>query len=366
MRLVYTDGVRAPMVVMAATLPQAKQRQQQAQRPQAPARSAGAEDAAPATPRPVTRGEHRNQVQLAKVDWLNATFYEPALSQEGFVALLGRMLGRPVSAVQAGGLLGFRESYKLEAHHGSLRSHIGSLAWGGEGQGGRWLFQLTGHGCGFVTDWDELQCLLESLDAKITRLDLAVDFLEGEHTVDEAVELWHADGFTCKKAGTRPKSSFAGDWAGLEDGRSFYVGKAQNGKMLRVYEKGKQLGDATSEWVRFEVQFGSRDRTIPLDALTRRDAFFAGAYPVLADFLVVAAETIKTFRAAGVVSMGHVLHHMRRSYGKAIDTALSLFACEIAELVQEVRVIGLPRRLNPSSLAAGVSWEDVLSQLRSK
>ncbi len=37
---------------------------------------------------------------------------------------------------------------------------------------------------------------------------------------------------------------------------------ASSAKMLRVYEKGIQLGDLGSPWVRYEVQLGSRDRVV--------------------------------------------------------------------------------------------------------
>jgi phage replication initiation protein len=317
-----------------------------------------------ACPPPVTRGESvaADEQQRAKVDWLNATFPAPSLSPEGFLALLGRMLGRPISSGECRGLLGFREGVQLLAHHGSERSVIGHLAWGGEGQGGRWLFQLTGHGCAFVTDWPELADLLDSLGARITRCDLAVDFLHGEHTVDDAVDVYLAGGFT--SAGRRPTSSTSGDWIDGIAGRTFYVGKATNGKMLRVYEKGRQLGDPGSEWVRFEVQLGNRDREIPLDVLADPDAFFAGAYPALADLLEDAARTIPTRQAEGEVTLGHLLHHLRRCYGKTVHALVAHTQAQHAELIEAVRVTALPRRLNPSSAAAGVEWADVHAQFR--
>src|SRR5690606_25496149 len=107
-----------------------------------------------------------------------------------------------------------------------------------------------------------------------------LDFLAGEHTVDEAVTLFELGGF--QLGGRAPQTRLDGDWLGGTYGRTFYVGSGKSGKLLRVYEKGKQLGDAASDWTRFEVQIGSRDRVIPLRVLTERDAFFAGCYPALA------------------------------------------------------------------------------------
>jgi len=314
------------------------------------------------SPRPVTRGESFPTNQLAKIDWLNCTFPAPSLSVEGFVGLLGRLLGRPVSGISDRGMLGFEFSVKLFARHGSLSSPIGCVAFGGESQRGRWLFQLTGAGCQFVNDWEGMRDLLESMDAKLTRVDLCIDFLNGEHSVEEAVSLYQMGGF--QLGGRSPSSRLDGDWLGVSNGRTLYVGSAKNGKMLRVYEKGRQLGDPESEWTRFEVQLGNRDRVLPFDVLTDRDAFFAGCYPALASMVEEAARAIPTLTKGGQVTIAHLLYHMKRCYGKVIGTLSDSLCVENAALVEEVRVIGLPRRVNLSSLAAGVSWSDVQAQMK--
>ena len=316
------------------------------------------------SPRPVTRGEENGQ-QAAKVDWINATFPAPSLSVEGFVSLFSRMLGRPVSAIEGRGMLGFEKSIQLLAHHAAERSAIGCLAFGGEAQGGRWLFQLTGQGCGFVTDWESLADLLESLGARLTRVDLAVDFFEGEYTVDDALCIHECDGFT-QPGKMAPKTRIDGDWFGGQDGRTFYVGKAKNGKMLRVYEKGRQLGDADSEWTRFEVQLGNRDREIPFDVLTRRDAFFAGAYPALADLVDEAAQRIPTCRPDAKLTLAHLGFHLKRCYGKVINAMTKHAGATNAELIEGVTIMSLPRRLDHSSTAAGVTWADVLARMKAK
>ncbi|MEO6028470.1 MAG: replication initiation factor domain-containing protein [Candidatus Binatia bacterium] len=328
---------------------------------EAAARSADAQGARSA-PRAVTRGEEN----AAKVDWLNATFPQPSMSWPGLIALLARMLGRPITGVEGGGLLGFESTVKLEAHHGRERSAIGFLAFGGESQNGRWLLSLTGVGCGFVRDWEAIADLLESLEARITRLDLAVDFLDGEHTVEHVLDWYQAGGFAFPGK-TGPKSKLAGDWLGERDGRTVYVGKSENGKSCRAYEKGRQLGDPESQWLRIEVQYGNRDRVIPFSALIERDAFFAGAYPVLESLISAAAQSIPTSRAKAKTSMAHLLFHLKRCYGKVVHAAVEYFgATDAAELVEEVRVIGLPRRLDYSGAAAGVPWADVLAQVRRK
>ena len=327
-------------------------------------RAASAGAGAGRSPRPVTRGESIHGEQAAKVDWLNATFPAPSMSHAGFVQLFGRMLGRPVFAVEGRGLIGFKESMTLHAKHGSTSSAIGSLAWGGASQQGRWLLQLTGVGCQLVRDWEGVRDLLESLDAKLTRVDLAVDFLEGEHSIEEALDVYHMGGF--QLSGRPPATSLAGDWLGGKAGRTLYVGSAKNGKMLRVYEKGKQLGDAASDWTRFEVQLGNRDRVIPFDVLTDRDVFFCGCYPALSDMLEQAGEAIPTLQTGGETTLAHLLYHLRRCYGKVLHTCSAEAGVTDADLIEEMRVIGLPRRVSLSSVAAGVTWPNVIGQLERK
>lgn len=323
--------------------------------------------AAQPAPRAVTRGESpptQIEAPKAKVDWLNATFDEPRMSVEGLVAFLGCCFGnRPTTAKLDGGLFGFSERWKVSCYLGGVMVEVGAIAKGGEAQRGRWMLQLTGKGCGLVEDWDSIRELLEGFAAKITRVDLAVDFLDGAHTVDEAVDMVDQGQFTSN--GRRPSTSVAGDWLDQVHGRTLYVGKAANGKMLRVYEKGKQLGDLSSDWVRFEVQLGNRDRVIPFDTLTDCDKYFAGAYPALAALIEAAAESIPTTQTETLTNLGHLLYHLKRCYGKALHQAAEISAATDTNLVDEMRVIGIPRRLKPAGVVAGIEWTDLQSQIRS-
>lgn len=318
-------------------------------------------------PRAVTRGESSPSDQVAKIDWLNFTFQlgseeKPKITLQELLDRFSNVLSRPVTAEDEGkGLRGYRHSVTLFAHVGSKRQPMGFVAWGGEAQRGSCLVTLSGGGCSLIDDVQGIKHLIESLEGKITRLDLAVDFLNGEYTVDDAVEFYKAGRFT--SSGRAPCTSQAGDWLNEKE-RTLYIGKAKNGKVCRVYEKGHQLGNKNSEWVRYEVQFGSRDRVIPLDALTNRDAYFAGAYPILGDLLDQAGQRIATQRTEGEISLAHLIKHMRSAYGKALHCAMELEGFEIESLVEEVRVIGMPRRVKASSLEAGASWSGVCDLIK--
>jgi phage replication initiation protein len=311
---------------------------------------------------PLENPQKSSEIQRAKIDWLNATFPEPLMSVAGVVAFLGECCEHPLSAVLDGGLFGFTQRHRLFAHVNGTKVEVGALAMGGEAQRGRWLLQLTGSGCGLVTDWPSLRELLEGFQATITRLDLALDFLHGEYTVDDAMDMLADGQFTSN--GRTPSRRIVGGWdEGNKEGRTLYVGKAKNGKMLRVYEKGKQKGLADSDWVRYEVQLGNRDRVIPFDAITEPDRYFAGAYPALEALIDEAALPINTTRTDGEIDLVHLAYHAKRCYGKLFHT-LADGGVDVGALVEEFRIVGIPRRVKPAGVIAGLDWPQFQAGLR--
>lgn len=303
------------------------------------------------------------ETRAAKIDWLNATFDKPAMSVQGLLAMVGHCMSKPISAELDGGLFGFTERHRMTVRlDDGAKVEIGSIALGGEGQKGRWLLQLNGKGCGLVDDWESVQELLEGLAASISRVDLAVDFLDGEYSVDDAMTLYHEGAFINR--GRNPELDTQGAWH--EDGkkgRTMYVGKLKHGKALCVYEKGAQLKMPDSKWTRFEVRLGNRDRVIPLDVLTNPDLYFVGAYPALAHLLEAAAEEIPTVKEEVKGSLANGLYHLGRCYGKYINAALETTGCSLADLVEEVRVIGLPNKVEPSGVVAGLAWPELQAQI---
>jgi len=318
--------------------------------------------------RAVTRVESSPRTEpatnVAKIDWLNATFATPALSVAGLLAFVDSLMNAKLSAKLDGGLFGFTERHRITAHLADgARVEVGSIALGGESQKGRWLLQLNGRGCGLVNDWPSLQELLEGLHAEISRVDLAVDFLNGEHSVDDALDLYDEGAFISR--GRNPDLDIQGAWhADSKKGRTVYIGKLKNGKTLCVYEKGKQLKDYDSDWTRYEVRLGNRDRVIPLDVLTNPDRYFVGAYPALSHILESAAEEIPTIREETKTSLAHLAYHMRRCYGKAIHQIRETTGASAADLIEEVRVIGLPKRVDPASGSAGLDWPELQASIR--
>ncbi len=301
--------------------------------------------------------------RVAKIDWLNATFDQPAMTVHGLMGFIGNLMDKSITAQLDGGLFGFTERHRMTVRlDDGAKVEIGSIALGGESQKGRWLLQLNGKGCGLVTDWPSLQELLEGLDATISRVDLAVDFLDGEYSVDDAMTLYHEGAFINR--GRNPELDTQGAWHELgTKGRTMYVGKLKNGKTLCVYEKGRQLNMPDSDWTRYEVRLGNRDRVIPLDVLTNPDKYFAGAYPALSHMLQAGAEEIPTVREEVKGSLAHGLHHLQRCYGKYIHQAIEATGVAMADLVEEVRVVGIPKKVEPSGVVAGLAWPELQAQM---
>ncbi|OMW20992.1 phage replication protein [Burkholderia pseudomallei] len=201
-----------------------------------------------------------------------------------------------------------------------LGDNYGHVAFGGAKQQGTMLINLSGQGCiAAKAGWESrLHDFLVSTAVRptITRVDLAHDCMHGEYTVDQ-VDGWYDDGlFNCSV--NSPHHEYKGDWKKPNGkGRSVYIGLRRNGKLCRAYEKGREQGDADSEWLRIEVQFGNTKRVIPFDVLIDPSSYFVGAYPCLR--LLSASRTpekIEIKRKAAEINVDASLKNIRTSYGK--------------------------------------------------
>lgn len=292
------------------------------------------------------------------VDWLTCTFEEPDFTMATFISLLADYMQLDVRAVDKGkGFRGFLYRVDLEACIDDEYKKFGTIAWGGKAQKGRYMLDIEGSGCGLIKDWEALQDTLEGMDARLTRVDLALDFLNGEKTVDDALEMAKAGEFNMN--GFPPEIDVRGDWfLDGSNGRSIYVGKRVCGKQLCVYEKGKQLDMKDSNWTRYELRLGNKGRVIPLDILTDRDKYFAGAYPAFEKLLDgVIGERIKTISKETEAVLTNMVTHMRRCYGKTINQARKLAGFDITEFIEAVTVKGIPKKLDPASRDAEIEWK---------
>ncbi len=293
------------------------------------------------------------KAQNVIVDWCQGTFkrIRPGTNPIAMIHLwFCHFLMCDVHGEERGnGMWGYESLTHFYAHVDGTRILVGLAMTGGAKTNGTHLFQLNGHGCALVKDWNEVQRVLEEHDASLTRVDLAIDTLEGAFRVEEAAD-WYVDGgFT--QGGRRPKYKQEGDWfLNQGSGKTFYVGLREHGKQARVYEKGKQLKDRWSMWNRFEVEIHNTNRDIPAEILTKRTEYFAGMYPICATLVDTEhAERIATLKKEGEISLAHLMHWNKVAYGRLIFQLTS--AGHTPEsIIQDTQREGVPRRLSKASL----------------
>jgi len=302
----------------------------------------------PSAPRGVIRGETLSSEEnspcidgnphAAFTDWVNATYRVSGSDPVGHFfevfskatrAAFGVMRERP-----GRGLHGYTQSFEFE--QGKTFYAIG-------GQNGTALFSTDSAGCAFIPDWLAfVELFRDQLDGRLTRWDGATDDFDGIHSVDNAVALYQHGVFNAR--GRNPKHGVGGDWIDPQgSGRTFYVGNRENGKLMRIYEKGKQLGQADSPWVRWELELHNKDRVIPWEVLLEPGRYLAGSYPALA-WVQDDASRIATLRRTDGISYDQLIRHGRMTYGPLINTMMDREGSAEA-VVARLRRPGVPKRL---------------------
>lgn len=280
----------------------------------------------------------------AITDYLNVSFpfTGPDRTVGHFLTLLRSRIGDTLGGLadRGRGLHGYSRSFAFD--HGKAMFAFG-------GQAGTAFFSLPGEACALIPDWEAVVVLVrDELKGRITRWDGAVDDYEGHHTVDHAVAWYKSGGFNA--GGNKPSCSQAGNWI-EEDGkgRTFYVGRRENGKYMRIYEKGKQLGRASSPWVRWELELHNTDRIIPFDVLLEPGKYVAGAYPCVA-WVQAVASRIKTTQKTAEISYQHL------AYGRMVNTMLEVEG-SAEKVVEMIRRPGLPKRLDMPVIPEGEGFK---------
>lgn len=246
---------------------------------------------------------------------------------------LTRIFGFGITAKRDIGANFYRESWVLG-------DQWGMVCYGGQRR--TILVTLNGSGCAAAKEgWEKrLRDFLENAQrSRITRLDLSHDDYNGKtYSVDRA-DRDHTDGlFNC--GGRDPDCEHRGNWKRPNGkGRTLNVGNRSNGKFCRVYEKGRQLGDANSEWVRIEVEFKSCDRVIPFDALMRPGEYLAASYPAFS-WISEKQERIVTTQKTCQANVERAVKWIKHQCGASISAMVDLFGKD--EFFQKVCRDGSP------------------------
>lgn len=286
----------------------------------------------------------------AFVDWVNFTFHEDEVKNlsvdpsqvvpSDVVAAasywLTEIFGFGVQCQRDTGANFYKRSY-------TLGERFGLLCHGG--QRNTVLVSISGEGCaGAKPGWElRLYEWLSSMpSAKLTRIDLAYDDYEGSRTVDAALD-WYMSGLF-GSGGRNPEVEQRGNWiAPNGKGRTLYVGSRKNGKFFRAYEKGMQLGDESSGWVRFELEMKAVDRVVPLETLLVSGDYLAGAYPALA-WISETQCRVKTTQKTLAMSYEAMKAWLKLQCGKALF-AMREIEGDAEKVLSEVMRAGIPSRL---------------------
>jgi DNA relaxase NicK len=272
------------------------------------------------------------------VDWLAFTLNpKPGQSLEWLFDALANVFGVPNPLDWVASAKGWN-GYTKRVDLGSF----GLLAFGGEAQKDTFHVELNAHACAAVSDWGSVRRWGETQGARLTRVDLAHDDFDA-NSFDIAVALqWLEEGkFTA--GGRTPKAQLVDD-LGSGSGKTLYVGSRLSGKLLRIYEKGKQLGSSSSPWVRAEVEIRSKNREIPWETVTVPQRYLAGAYPALA-FLSTEQCRLRTLQRAAEISYEVMVNNLRTQGGKALSVMAQVHQGDAAAVLVQVIRQGVPKRM---------------------
>ncbi|MCO7637814.1 replication initiation factor domain-containing protein [Pseudomonas sp. S 311-6] len=232
---------------------------------------------------------------------------------------------------------------------------VGSVSGGGVYQRDTYLIMLNGSGCTFAkAGWRQaMYDFLVPLNARLSRIDIALDFFEGGCGGVEGVrEACMNGGFDYH--GRRPQGRTDGYWDAGHS-RSYYVGR-RGAKLVNAYDKGHAYKDMESSWWRIELRYWSQDRILPLECLIEPDTYFAGAHPYMQELLDVSeAIRIKTKPKLEDVTTDAVVKRKLRwlettvapslvHLTRAFDAGLEGMAW-IGELIEKHAARELPRSL---------------------
>lgn len=257
------------------------------------------------------------------------------------------------------GMFGYKRSWELHVEG----VNVGVAAAGAKNGG--CMISLTGAGCSGL-DYLSMHKALKGLPyVKLTRADIAFDSYDGKYSIDVARSLYKNGSFITR--GKPPKYRYieGGHLQGKKliasGGRSFYIGTRESGKMLRIYEKGKQLqgqGERITKdwdnWTRWELELRSTQRHIPLDILLEPARYLRDSYPAMQFIGFEEPENEKNCaitckRKEVKITVDHLIFHARKAYGPLINVlekTMDKTPSEIVQLLISKKPDAIPRRIN--------------------
>jgi DNA relaxase NicK len=304
------------------------------------------------------------QPQKTTVDWLRfRTQSTPTTILEAIRPMFGPHASMlHMENIDRGGLHGFVYGAQIVV----ANMPVGRVDYGGEHQRGWSMVDITGKGCAWITDWDAIDEVQKLDEAEAKRIDVALTTWKGEVSHGLVTHAHKAGRFVTRG---RPPAMQQITSSDPRAGRTCYIGKrASSDKFLRCYEKGFQLaaqhgsrlgatithidGFAVEDIYRVEAEFKAKNSDIPWDVVSRRDHYFAGAYPFCADILPgVEADTLQRRPERDPqIELEAALNNVFVQYGPTLLTALHAYHGDITGVWE--KVVG--KEHNKALVEAGV------------
>jgi phage replication initiation protein len=298
-------------------------------------------------------------MNLTKIDWLGfRSQSNPMECVEALRATFGEHGDFLSSNPNQRGWNGFEQSQTLSLS--GLK--IGQLAYGGAAMRGWVRVDLSGVGCDWVVDWDNCESDLSGLEQFETRrVDIALDTGKREVTHDKVVSAHRAGLFTT--AG-RPPSMLRFEPEDPTEGKTINVGKRDQPKFLRAYEKGYEMarkypgleihsfdGIPIADMYRLELELKAKHQPLPTDLIENRDQYFSGAFPYLQTVLAVEPQALKMSRDKSAQrSLASMLGLIRHQYGNSLFTALAAYGGDVGAVMDQI----MGKKHNESLIEDGV------------
>ena len=277
---------------------------------------------------------------IAHIDWLAFTMKGDGSHKEhlSFRETLHGLFGIPPNEWQ-----GTKSGWNGYKHRVNLGCY-GLLAYGGKAQKKTTHVEINGHGCSLVKNWNDVYEWGQLTGSIITRCDLAHDDFEGKTANIDICQGWYSDGLF--NANGRPPKPFLYDDCNSGHGKNFTVGTRANGKMARMYEKGKEQGNPNDPWFRIELELKHKDRKIPWDILVKPGQYLAGAYKAF-QYLSIEQIKIKTTQKQKIMSLEKSIEWAKMSSGKIINVMLMENGGDESAVIKQLIRDGVPKRLEP-------------------
>lgn len=290
-----------------------------------------------------------NSATLTTIDWFR---YRTQSEPRDVAVAMAPLFGEHAHLVHLGGwdrgMWGFHDSAQLLIE----KVPVARLDYGGQSQRGWVRVDMSGRGCGFVTDWDAGVEAMEALQsAQVRRLDIALTTWDGEIRHQDIVSAHRAGKFG---TGGKPPALKQITSSEARAGRTCYVGSRENPKFFRGYEKGYELlaklripggvetvkfdGHPVEDIYRCELELKANGITIGWDTIERRDEFFAGAYPFCREILPGIDPDVLQRRPekAPQRELAAALMNCRIQYGNTLYTALKAYQGDIGAVWEKV------------------------------